>query len=139
MSKFRIFQVNLDVFLFKGGFPTQAMQIVLNALASNNEKYRTEILERVHPEDFSAKFGNDYRVIFESMTEMIKRGGHVDQDQVRKEIVGWASRAGSEDFVEGCLANFEQALSYKPTSAHVKRAIDILTSPIRLKPIDPPK
>jgi replicative DNA helicase len=128
--------MNLDVTLFQGPMPSQARLVVLNELAKNTHALRDEILMRVRPEHIAI---GTYRAIFVDMVDLIHSNGQVDLEQIRDRIRVRESNSSDPDTVEGELANLAQAMSYEPTVEHVKRAIDILTSPVKLKAMPPPK
>jgi len=124
MTEFRIPKVDLDIEIFTRRNISLARFVVLNALLQNDRAYQAEILKHLRPENFT----NDFtRFLFQNIVEMIHSQGEVDAQELRCRIPSFAPNA--PEFARGCLANFDQILSLKPTPEHVERAIEMLTSP----------
>jgi hypothetical protein len=126
MTKFTIPKVDLDFELCKRRNISLARPAVLSVLVSGNPLYQKKILERLHPEHFSKMFD---RFLFENMVDMIRNQGQVDVEELRRRIPFFAP--DNPEFIEGCLANYAQILSFNPTPEQVECALDILTSPPR--------
>ena len=124
MTEFGIPKVNLDIEILTRRNISLARFVVLNALIQNDQACQAELLKRLRPENFT----NDFtRFLFQNIVEMIHSQGEVDVQELRRRIPSFAPNA--PEFTRGCLANFDQILSLKPTPEHIERAVEMLTSP----------
>jgi hypothetical protein len=132
MTEFWLPEVDLDIELSVRRNISLARLVVLNVLAYARQPYQTEVLKHLHPEHFRNAFD---RFLFENMVDMIRNRGQVDVEELRRRIPSFAPEA--TEFIEGCLANYAQMLSFNPTPEQVERAFDLLTSPLPPYPVFP--
>lgn len=116
------FKIDLDFELFHLRNIAIAQYVTLKVLISRDREAQTMVLGRVDPDYLVAPFE---KFLFQEMAAMVRSQGFVDLDQVRQRLVEFAS-SGSPEFVQGCLANFDQILSLQPTPEHVEKALQII-------------
>lgn len=116
------FDLDLDYELFQLRNAAQAYSVALTVLALYDQHAQARVLARIEVEYVWPPFK---RFLFESMEEMIEAQGFVDLERLRQGLVVFAS-SGSPEFVKGCLANFDQILSLRPTPDHLERALQII-------------
>jgi hypothetical protein len=115
-------KIDLDFELFHLRNPAMAQSVVIAVLTGNDREAQGAVLNQVQVEDLWPPFK---RFLFEVTAEMLSSQGFVDIERLRQGLVEFAS-SGSPEFVQGCLANFDQILSLEPAPAHVEKALQII-------------